>query len=132
MATDSNTGSYGLGYFVPMPISDTDKWRLPIYVDGDDYVVYVSSNAKRLYSDKTFPDWLKVKLTMLRAYDDTPRLVDFDGVPDGVRFTLYYELSYADDYQKEVGWRADSHIYIVMINADELCGLMNYMMEEVD
>lgn len=132
MATDSNTGSYGLGYFVPMPISDTDKWRLPIYVDDNNYVVYVSNNAKRIYSDTTLPDWLKVKLTMLRAYDDLPRLVDFDGLPDGFRFTLYYEMSRADDYQKEVGWRADSHMYIVMITADELYGLMNYTMKEVD
>lgn len=132
MATDSNTGSYGLGYFVPMPISDTDKWRLPIYVDDNNYVAYVSSNAKRIYSDTTLPDWLKVKLTMLRAYNDRPRLVDFDGLPDGFRFTLYYEMSHADDYQKEVGWRADSHMYIVMITADELYGLMNYTMKEVD
>jgi hypothetical protein len=124
MASYSPTDSYGLGYFVPLEIGDTDNWRVPMKVISDSYHVYVSPTAERIYSDATLPDLLRVKLTMLKAKGDIPRLFDAP-TWDLYRFTLAYEVwTDAEKFNENLfGWRVTSDLYMLILTSEELSSL---------
>jgi len=115
----------------PPPISHWavgDYYRIPMIVDGDDYVIVVGDNKIRMYTDETLPDFVKALITMIHAFK--PNLFDryiesahsVDSVHKSVVHSIYDNNQ--DRRLDEIGWQLTKDFYMLILTTKQLFGLI--------
>jgi hypothetical protein len=103
-------GSYG-GYY-----------RVPVYRNEDEHVVFVGDNHKRMFTSDTLPDFIKLKLSMICASATPELLIDDDRAEiDSLAMTLY--LVVPKEGFEAIGWQLTKRYFVVILKEEELDGL---------
>ena len=78
------------------------------------YHLYVSDGFKKIYTEETLPDEIKISITMILARDSSGKEVKTDTDMD-----IYHLFSPTKDSElAEIGWQA-SHSWFVIILSNE-------------
>lgn len=87
--------------------------RVPMVRGNGKYTVHIDDNAIRIFTDKTLPGFIKVKLAMILA-SEPPTQVEFLDLPKSLLSYALYTNPQSPELD-EVGWRINStHFCIVM------------------
>jgi hypothetical protein len=100
--------------FLPMPHPDNlSLYRVPLWIDEDGYMLSVGQSEYRNFTDKTLPDVVKAKLSMIRAFP---------------KFEMsYYDMNHGTPYinmhdtrLNNIGWQVTNDMYMLVIDVEEL------------
>lgn len=102
-----------------LPDESQKYYRVPVYQDGEEHIVFVGDNFKRRFSLDTLPDFLALKLSMIKASAKSELLIDDvnDNDPSFV-LTLYSVLP-ADGFET-IGWQLSKRYMMVILTEAEL------------
>lgn len=94
----------------------TNTYRVPMWVDGDEYSLNVGRYETRYYTNETLPSEIKVSVAMINAFPYSP--YEDWAVKD---FTVYVNTQ--DSKLNDIGWRVTKQMYVIVMPRD----LLNYM-----
>lgn len=86
----------------------TDHWRVPLWVEGDQYRLCLGKNKYRYFNDDTLPSEIKSTLGMINAFPpkDVP-IWEVDSV------NAY--INNQDPKLDTVGWRVSRYLYMLIL-----------------
>lgn len=91
-----------------------NHFRLPLEVKKYGiYVIGIGRKYNRIFNNKTLPDFIKSKLTIIKAIDGK-YIEDAEVHPVGA-----YLYTGKDKDMAEIGWRVSTSLYIIIVNRDE-------------
>ena len=94
-------------------------YRVPVHQDGDVHTVFVGDNFRRRFTPNTLPDFLALKLSMIKASAKPELLID-DAEDHNPSFAmlLYSMLPY--EGFETIGWQLSKRYMMVILTEDEL------------
>lgn len=100
--------------FVPMTHNIvTNTYRVPMWIDGDEYSLNVGQYETRYYTNETLPSEIKVSLAMINAF---PYSFYEDWMVKG--FTAYVNLQNPE--LNDIGWRVTPEMYVIVMPSESL------------
>jgi hypothetical protein len=95
--------------FVPIPYNPaTNTYRVPMWVDGDEYSINVGRYETRYYTNNTLSPEIKVSVAMINAFPFKP-LNDWE-VTD---LTVYVNTQ--SPKLDDIGWRVTQEMYVLVM-----------------
>ena len=109
---------------VPVSTPSLNAWRVPMCVDEDEYVVCVAQNKLRMFDAETLPDFIKASMSMIHAFPFQER-IQLSGWTDPRMLMSEAAYHYAyennqDPRLNDIGWRVSWHMYMLILNAQQL------------
>lgn len=105
-------------YSDPSPMAhefNAALYRVAMKVSDGKYKVYVADNYVRSFSDKTLPDFIRHKLTMIRASPERALVSD----RRLSRLSLFASRGASDGFDM-VGWQASDSMYVIILTNEQL------------
>lgn len=99
--------------FTPVATPSLQAWRVPMWVEDDEYTVCTEQNKLRMYDHETLPDFIKASVSMIHAFPFHP------GAYEGMLYREAY-VNWQDPKLDDVGWRVSWNMYILILNAQQL------------
>ena len=118
--------------FHPISTPGLNAWRVPMWVEDGEYTVCVAQNKIRVFGEESLPDCIKAATAMIHAFPiaECVDLYSFGWsdpranlalakalTPKGHSYVYAYPL---DERLHEIGWRVNEHLYILILNAEQL------------
>jgi hypothetical protein len=96
-----------------VPDKSQKYYRVPVHQDRDVHTVFVGDNFRRRFTSNTLPDFLALKLSMIKASAKPELLID-DAEDHNPSFAmLLYSMIPAQGFET-IGWQL-SHQYLMVI-----------------
>jgi hypothetical protein len=89
------------------------SYRVAMRKEDDEYVIHITKDQTRRYTDDTLPDRIKSALSMIHAFPQRLREPWEIGSSDLFINSQTMELN-------EVGWQVTKNLYIVVLDQDYL------------
>jgi hypothetical protein len=101
-------------------LNESQKYyRVPVYQEGDEHIVFVGDNFKRRFTLDTLPDFLALKLSMIKAVAKPELLIDdMEDHNPSFAILLYSMLPY--EGFETIGWQLSKRYMMVILTEDEL------------
>ncbi len=93
-------------------------YRVPMWIDGDEYMVAIGQSHYRNYTDETLPDIIKARLSMIRAFP--PHVLPYYMVNALVPY-----INHHDPRLDEIGWQVTQEMYMLVMSYDDLMEINN-------
>lgn len=104
--------------FVPIPYNPvTNTYRVPMWIDGDEYSINVGRYETRYYTSDTLPSEIKVSLAMIHAF---PFTFNHD---EWVVKDLGVYVNLQDPKLNDIGWRVTPEMYVIVMPTELLYGM---------
>lgn len=94
-------------------------YRVPVYQEGEEHIVFVGDNFKRRFTLDTLPDFLALKLSMIKASAISELLID-DTEEDSPSFALLLYSMLPYEGFETVGWQLSKRYMMVILTEAEL------------
>lgn len=94
----------------------TNSYRVVMRKEDDEYVVHVTKDQTRRYTDDTLPDRIKSILSMIHAFP--PRLRESWSLGSSDLF-----INNQTPELNEVGWQVSKDLYVLVLDQDFLFGM---------
>lgn len=94
-------------------------YRVPVHQDGDVHNVFVGDNFRRRFTPDTLPDFLALKLSMIKASARPELLID-DVEEDSPSFAIMLYSMLPKEGFETIGWQLSKQYLIVVLTEDEL------------
>lgn len=99
----------------PVATPSLCTWRVPLWVEDDEYTVQLSTTKLRMYDADTLPDIIKSRLAMIHAFPFTP-------MPESGLWGQAYHNS-QDPRLDDIGWRVTYNMYMLILNQEHMEGM---------
>lgn len=96
----------------PMPLPSLNAWRVPLWVEDDEYTVQLTDRKFRMYDAQTLPDFIKASVSMIHAFPFTP-------MSECVSWSAAYSPN-TDERQADIGWRCTWNLYMLILSEQQL------------
>ena len=96
----------------PLPTPDLRAYRVPLWVEDEEYTVQLTKNKLRMYDSETLPDFIKASMSMIHAFPFTP-------VQDGSLWATSYHNP-QDLKLNDIGWRCTWNLYMLILTPEQL------------
>lgn len=96
----------------PLPVPSLNAWRVPLWVEDDEYTVQLTDRKFRMYDAETLPDFVKASMSMINAFPYKP-------MQEGVAWAAAYGNNGVDK-QAEIGWRCTWNLYMLILSEQQL------------
>ena len=111
----------------PVATPSLNAWRVPMWVEDEEYTVCVEQNKLRMYDAETLPDFIKASMSMIHAFQFEPPKVSLFGWSDP-RVMLGHEpqkFGFAyhntqDPRLDDIGWRCTWNLYMLILTPEQL------------
>lgn len=94
-------------------------YRVPVHQDGDVHTVFVGDNFRRRFTPNTLPDFLALKLSMIKASAKPELLID-NVEEDSPSFAIMLYSMLPFEGFETIGWQLSRQYLIVVLTEDEL------------
>jgi hypothetical protein len=105
-------GSLERRFYAPVSHSDTDMFRVPVWVSDDEVALSLGNNTYRFYKHKDVPRKVKCLLTMVNAFPSEHRPL-WSVNPTHAYVPL-------NEKQADIGWKVTDELYILILDGDFL------------
>jgi hypothetical protein len=95
-------------------------YRVPLYVEGDRYHLFVGHRTIRHFDKALLPDFLKAKLSLIESHPKAQEVTVKDG--SSIQEMELFMNNFPPEFD-DVGWRASKHYYIMIMTGEELDSL---------
>lgn len=98
------------------PIVHEVSWghyRMPVQVNENSYVVYIGDNHKRYYTDESLPDFIKLRIGMIKVSPKDEVKTD----RELHKLDLFKCRGSGFDF---IGWQASETMFTVIMSEEEL------------
>ena len=104
---------YDREMYVPMTSPNSFSHRVPMWIDGDEYMVAVGQDEYRNYTNETLPDIIKAKMSMIKAF---PKNV----LPYYMVNAMVPYINHHDPRLDDIGWQVTEEMYMLVLPTDVL------------
>lgn len=94
-------------------------YRVPVHQDGDVHTVFVGDNFRRRFTLDTLPDFVALKLSMIKASVRPELLID-NVEEDSPSFAIILYSMLPKEGFETIGWQLSTHYSIVVLTEAEL------------
>ena len=96
----------------PIPLAGLNAWRVPLWVEDDEYTVQLTERKMRMYDAETLPDFIKASMSMIHAFPYTP-------MQEGLSWAAAYHTPH-DPRLDDIGWRCTWNLYMLILTEQQL------------
>ena len=97
-------------------------YRVPVLQEGDAHTVFVGSNYTRQFTLDTLPDFIALRLSMIKASVKPEYLIEED-IDNSPSFALMLYSMIPKEGFETIGWQLSKRYMIVILTDIELEGL---------
>lgn len=97
-------------------------YRVPVLQEGDAHIVFVGSNYTRQFTLDTLPDFIALRLSMIKASVKPEYLIEED-IDNSPSFALMLYSMIPKEGFETIGWQLSKRYMIVILTDIELEGL---------
>jgi hypothetical protein len=101
-----------------VPDESQKYYRVPVYQEGEEHIVFVGDNFKRRFTLDTLPDFLALKLSMIKASAIPELLIDDTEDSPSFAMLLYSMLPY--EGFETIGWQLSKRYMMVILTEAQL------------
>lgn len=101
-----------------LPNEGQKHYRVPVYQEGDDHTVFVGDNFRRKFTLDTLPDYLALKLSMIKASAKPELLINDAEDSPSFAMLLYSMLPY--EGFETIGWQLSKRYMMVILTESQL------------
>lgn len=101
-----------------VPDESQKYYRVPVYQEGDEHTVFVGDNFVRKFTLDTLPDFIALKLSMIKASAKPELLIDDTEDSPSFAMLLYSMLPY--EGFETVGWQLSKRYMMVILTEEQL------------
>lgn len=94
-------------------------YRVPVYQEEDIHTVFVGYNFTRRFTSNTLPDFVKLKLSMIKASAKPELLID-DTQEDSPSFAIMLYSMLPFEGFETIGWQLSKQYFIVILTEHQL------------
>ena len=102
-----------------VPDESQKYYRVPVHQDGDVHTVFVGDNFRRRFTPNTLPDFLALKLSMIKASAKPELLID-DTQEDSPSFAIMLYSMLPFEGFETIGWQLSKQYFIVILTEHQL------------
>jgi hypothetical protein len=103
---------------------DTKTWMIPIFKQGNHFIVWTGDNAVRYFSEDNLPDELRVPLGMImnctKAAELNQKEVSDMDMSKGISVDQVFAPGGFPKEFEDIGWQHNKYYYVVVLTDDEL------------
>jgi hypothetical protein len=112
-------------YLSPLTANVEDEsqkyYRVPIYQEGDIHTVFVGDNFVRKFTSDTLPDFLALKLSMIKASAKPELLIDDTLTEhDNPSFAIMLYSMLPFEGFETIGWQLSKRYMVVILTETQL------------
>lgn len=97
----------------PVSTPSLNAWRVPMWVNEDEYTVCTGQNKYRMYDAETLPDFIKASVSMIHAFP-------FHAPTYEGRLHMEAYTNHQDERLDDIGWRVTWNLYMLILNQQQL------------
>ena len=101
-----------------VPDESQKYYRVPVYQEGDEHTVFVGDNFRRRFTLDTLPDFLALKLSMIKASAKPELLIDDTEDSPSFAMLLYSMLPF--EGFETIGWQLSKRYMVVILTEEQL------------
>lgn len=101
-----------------VPDESQKYYRVPVYQEGDEHTVFVGDNFRRRFTLDTLPDYIALKLSMIKASAKPELLIDDTEDSPSFAMLLYSMLPY--EGFETIGWQLSRQYLMVILTQEQL------------
>jgi hypothetical protein len=101
-----------------VPDESQKYYRVPVYQEGDEHTVFVGDNFRRRFTLDTLPDFLALKLSMIKASAKPELLIDDTEDSPSFAMLLYAMLPF--EGFETIGWQLSKRYMVVILTEEQL------------
>lgn len=94
-------------------------YRVPVHQDGDVHTVFVGDNFRRRFTADTLPDFIALKLSMIKASAKPELLIDNIEEDNPSFLLMLYSIIPAQGFET-IGWQLSRHYLMVILTQAQL------------
>lgn len=102
-----------------VPDESQKYYRVPVYQEGDEHTVFVGDNFKRRFTLDTLPDFLALKLSMIKASAKPELLIDDTEDHNPSFAMLLYSMLPYEGFET-IGWQLSKRYMMVILAEEQL------------
>lgn len=110
-------------YLSPLKANVEDEsqkyYRVPVYQEEDIHTMFVGDNFTRRFTSDTLPDFVKLKLSMIKASAKPELLID-DSQEDNPSFAIMLYSMLPFEGFETIGWQLSKQYFIVVLTEHQL------------
>lgn len=101
-----------------LPDESQKYYRVPVYQEGDEHTVFVGDNFRRRFTLDTLPDYIALKLSMIKASAKPELLIDDTEDSPSFAMLLYSMLPF--EGFETIGWQLSKRYMMIILTEEQL------------